>query len=376
MPASWASGGSLDSRACSTASTATADATSPAFAPPMPSATANSGGLTTSESSFAVRWRPTSVRPACSTMRSATRLLLVAVFAVADPDGVGRAQALRAPHLAAVQVGAVRGAEVLDVHEAAPLEDARVRGGREGVLHAYVRPVRAAEGRAVSHVEGRTRLVAHRGNHLEARRQTRANVGGPAVADRRPGNLHRLRGGRRPAVAREVPHGAPHHPEKEEIEDGKEAELQRDGERLVHALVELEGQVRHADRDRVAWTERLLLDPAAVHLDPVRRAQVHDLPAVLVATQLGMPPRDVRVLDHDVGLTAAAEDDPAAAEDVTPAAAHEQRLAAVLVRRLEPPCLTARRIHHRVPEVAGRRGGRLCALGLAGLLRRGKELRL
>ena len=47
-------------------------ATSPAFAPPMPSATANNGGCTTSESSFAVRWRPTSVRPACSTIRSAT----------------------------------------------------------------------------------------------------------------------------------------------------------------------------------------------------------------------------------------------------------------------------------------------------------------
>src|SRR5215210_3407765 len=166
IPASWASMGSLDSRACSTASTATADATSPAFAPPMPSATANSGGLTTSESSFAVRWRPTSVRPACSTMRSATRLLLVAVFAVADPDGVGRAEALRALHLAAIQVGAVRGAHVLYVHEAAALEDARVRGGGERILHADVRPVRASEGRAVAHVERRTRLVAHRRNHV------------------------------------------------------------------------------------------------------------------------------------------------------------------------------------------------------------------
>src|SRR5215208_7659247 len=128
MPASWASGGSLDSRACSTASTATADATSPAFAPPMPSATANSGGLTTSESSFAVRWRPTSVRPACSTMRSATRLLLVAIFAVADPDRVRPLEPLRGLDLSAVQVRAVGGAHVLQVHEAAALEDARVRG--------------------------------------------------------------------------------------------------------------------------------------------------------------------------------------------------------------------------------------------------------
>ena len=55
MPASCASVGSLDSPADPTASTATADATSPAFAPPIPSATANMGGLTNSESSFAVR---------------------------------------------------------------------------------------------------------------------------------------------------------------------------------------------------------------------------------------------------------------------------------------------------------------------------------
>src|ERR687897_2875617 len=126
MPASCASAGSLESRASSTASTASADATSPALAPPMPSATANSGGLTTSESSLALRCRPTSVRPACSTMRSATRLLLVAVFAVADPDRIRHLQALRGLHLASVQEGAVGRAHVLQVHEAPAVEDARV----------------------------------------------------------------------------------------------------------------------------------------------------------------------------------------------------------------------------------------------------------
>ena len=55
MFASCASAGSPDSVAPSTASTATAEATSPAFAPPIPSATANRGGSTTSESSFALR---------------------------------------------------------------------------------------------------------------------------------------------------------------------------------------------------------------------------------------------------------------------------------------------------------------------------------
>src|SRR5919108_3392929 len=138
MLASCASAGSADSRQPSTTSTARADATSPARAPPMPSATANIGGRTTSESSFAVRWRPTSVRPACSTMRSGTRLLLVAIFAVADPDRVGRVQALGPLHLASVQVGAVGRTHVLQVHEAAAVEDARVRRRRERVVHAYV----------------------------------------------------------------------------------------------------------------------------------------------------------------------------------------------------------------------------------------------
>src|SRR5215212_10788033 len=123
MPASCASAGSFDSCALSTASTATADATSPAFAPPIPSATANSGGRTTSESSFAVRCLPTSVRPACSTMRSATRLLLVAVFAVAYADRVAHVEPLGGLHLPAVQVRAVGGSHVLQVHGAAAVED-------------------------------------------------------------------------------------------------------------------------------------------------------------------------------------------------------------------------------------------------------------
>src|SRR6187200_3011999 len=165
MPASWASAGSPDSRALSTASTATADATSPAFAPPMPSATANSGGRTTSESSFALRWRPTSVRPACSTIRSATRLLLVAIFAVADPDGVACGQALGRLDLAAVEIGAVGRPHVLEPPLAAAIVDARVRRRGERVLNADVGAVRAAEHGAVAHVEGGARLVTHRRHH-------------------------------------------------------------------------------------------------------------------------------------------------------------------------------------------------------------------
>src|SRR5215213_11413334 len=165
MSASCASTGSPDSRARSTASTATAEATSPAFAPPMPSATANSGGRTASESSFALRWRPTSVRPACSTIRSANRLLLVAVFAVADPDGVACGQTLGRLDLTAVEIGAVGRPHVLEPSLAAAVVDARVRRRGERVLHANVRAIRAAEHGAVAHVEGRARLVSHRRHH-------------------------------------------------------------------------------------------------------------------------------------------------------------------------------------------------------------------
>ena len=52
------------------ASTASFEATSPACAPPMPSATTNSGERTISESSFARRWRPVSLPEYCSATRS------------------------------------------------------------------------------------------------------------------------------------------------------------------------------------------------------------------------------------------------------------------------------------------------------------------
>ena len=64
-------------------------------------------------------------------------------------------------------------------------------------------------------------------------------------------------------------------------------------ERLVHSLaghlVELEGQVGHADGDLVAGVERLLVHAPPVHLYPIGGAEVDDLPTALVAAQLGMP---------------------------------------------------------------------------------------
>src|SRR5215208_5276502 len=219
MFASCASVGSLDSLAPSTASTATADATSPACAPPIPSATANSGGRTTSESSLALRCRPTSVRPACSMIRraTATALLLVAIFAVAYADRVRHLQPLGGLDLATVQIGAVGRAHVLQVHELGARKDARVGGRSEGVVHAYVRVVGAPEGRTLAYVEGRARFVPHCGHHVQPRAHPGAQVGRAALAPPRAGEVDRLGRGRRALVAGQVAHSAAHHPQEEEI---------------------------------------------------------------------------------------------------------------------------------------------------------------
>ena len=124
---------------------------------------------------------------------------------------------------------------------------------------------------------------------MELRRHARAQVRRSALAPGGARHLHRLGGGSAPAVAREIAHGAPDDPEEEEVQDYEEAELERDRERLVHCLVELEGQVRHADADLVAWTQRLVVHAPPVHLDPIGGAEVDDLPPVLVAAQLGVP---------------------------------------------------------------------------------------
>src|SRR3954452_17417868 len=148
MSVSWRSGGSPDWPCSSNALVASSEATSPARAPPIPSATANIGGATKRAGSLLSRCRPTSLAPVYSTIRSAIRLLLVAVLGVADTNHVRPLEALAARQLAAIEVGPVGGPHVLDVHVIAPLIDARVTGGRELILHLDLRPVRATECRA------------------------------------------------------------------------------------------------------------------------------------------------------------------------------------------------------------------------------------
>src|SRR5438874_12059099 len=96
-------------------STASRDATSPARAPPMPSATTNSGERASSESSLARRWRPVSVTAYCSATRS-TSVDLEGEFAVADAQAIPGVQRPGGLEQLLVQVGAVRGPQVLDDH--------------------------------------------------------------------------------------------------------------------------------------------------------------------------------------------------------------------------------------------------------------------
>src|ERR671924_59041 len=150
IASSLRSGGMSASTWLPNSSVAICDATSPARAPPIPSATAKKGGSSRSESSFEFRCRPTSLLPALSMMLSAIAgsSLLVAVLAVAYPDQVGNPQLLGRLQLPAVQVSAVGGPHVLDIHEVSPREDSRMCGGGERVVHRDVRRLRPAQGRS------------------------------------------------------------------------------------------------------------------------------------------------------------------------------------------------------------------------------------
>src|ERR1700722_12772680 len=146
----WASAASADSgsRECPTpgsnASTAIRDATSPACAPPIPSATTNSGARASIESSFSRRCLPVSVPAYCSATRSISAHLERAL-AVADPHAVARVQRARRLQDLLVEVRAVGRAEVLDHDRVALLEDPRVARRRERVLETDLRAVAATE---------------------------------------------------------------------------------------------------------------------------------------------------------------------------------------------------------------------------------------
>src|SRR3954451_20038470 len=144
------------------AAAARPDASSPACAPPIPSATANSGGSPTEASSLCRRRRPVSVTLAARSWTLTASLpcvrridrsfqtdaraklvrpdvgiasdasCFVPQLGLADAQDVSRRQPLRVRQADAVQIGAVRGADVLDPDTVAPRLDARMVG--RGVL--------------------------------------------------------------------------------------------------------------------------------------------------------------------------------------------------------------------------------------------------
>src|SRR4051812_47296121 len=208
------------------------EATSPARAPPMPSATTNRGERSRKESSLLWRARPTSESAAFSAIRRATRLLLVAVLGVADPDHVGHLQLFRLSQLTAVEERPVGGSHVLYVHELAAREDPGVRGGGERVVDPHVGARRPPHRDSPVEVELLSGFVPQRGDHLEAREHARAQVH----------HLLRRRRGRAGVVDRHraappghVAERRARDPQQEEKQHGEEAELQQDGDGVVHS---------------------------------------------------------------------------------------------------------------------------------------------
>src|SRR5271170_1506608 len=122
---SASSGSAGSSRPCLKDSTAIREATSPACAPPIPSATTNSGERASSESSLARRWRPVSVPAYCSATRSIS-VDLEREFTVADAHPVTGVQRPGRLQQLLVEIGAVGGAEILDDHYVALLVDSGV----------------------------------------------------------------------------------------------------------------------------------------------------------------------------------------------------------------------------------------------------------
>jgi hypothetical protein len=118
---------------------------------------------------------------------------------------------------------------------------------------------------------------------------------------------------------------------------------------------EVEDEPRRSQDDLVARGEPRALDPAPVHLDPVRRAEVDDLPVPRrAAAQLGVAAGDVGVAKHAVALVGAAENADRAIEHVATVVHRDDgagldqpcaRLAALLLASL----LLGSGVHHRLP---------------------------
>src|ERR1019366_9387699 len=207
-------------------STAIREATSPACAPPIPSATTNSGERASSESSLARRWRPVSVPAYCSATRS-TSVDLVGEFAVADAHPVAGVQRPRRLQQLLVEIGAVGGVQVFDDHYVALLVQTRVPSRGEGVFEADLGTLAAPEDDLAVEVVDHPRIVPGGAADRTGAAERRGRVKARGVRRDRPRIMSRGRTeGRAPA---EVAAGAAGHPQQEQVEHGQKAELERDG---------------------------------------------------------------------------------------------------------------------------------------------------
>src|SRR4051812_42937564 len=287
------------------AAVASRDATSPATAPPIPSAIAKSGGWMTYESSLCRRVRPGSVTapvrpimrttpvlsvggtsrfpqtPSTGPLRGRTLRvsLLVPQVGLADANDVPLREPAGMLEARPVQVRAVRRAEVLDpdavltrLEASMPRRRELVRTDRDVVLSSAAdRQLRRVELEILALIEVGA-LDDHEppGDGAAARRLD------PRLAGRSEDEAL-LR------QAQIAARGADDAPDKE-VKQNEERDLEDEqdfvdrGRVEEHWLLRFPGErhVRRPERDRVAAAQLRTLDPLSVDLDPVRRAEVHD----------------------------------------------------------------------------------------------------
>ena len=261
----------------SIAAAARREASSPAWAPPMPSATAKSGGSQTNASSFWRRLRPVSVWPAARPSRTiyASTRRSVWPIRMTSPGARSRADVTRAPFTNVPLVepaSSTHRPSARRVERRVPARDGRVAVEPDRVLGPAPDPGHARE------LDRRPRLERRAGEHDDA----------PARRRERRAERSRLRGGDDDALLRgalgEPLRGRADDEPDEEVEQHEERHLERE-----QGLVDADGEPHVSERpktssvpptrDAVAVVERRALrDPAAVDLGPVRRAEVDDGP--------------------------------------------------------------------------------------------------
>src|SRR5215831_63607 len=306
------------------AAVASCEATSPAWAPPMPSAMAKSGGSMTYASSLCRRVRPGSVTaptrpiigssrdgdpggtsrfpqtPSTGPLRGRTLRVsrLIPQVGLADADDVPRREPPGAIEPRAVQVGAVRRAEILHPHTVvARLEPRMPRGrvfvgaDRDVVLPAAPdRQLRRVQLEVLSLVEDRA---------LDDDQPARD----PAAPPRLHAGLARRREDEALLRHPQVTARRPYDPPDEEVEQDEERDLE-DEQDLIdgggveeHRLLRFasEAQLGGSERDRVAALQLRALHALAVDLQPVGRTEVDDPVRRALLAELGMAPRHVRI---------------------------------------------------------------------------------